>query len=249
MLKFKLKVYHILIIIILLVFAYEYYLDSRGTLGSFINYFGFSYQGILGGRYWIFLTSIFLHADAQHIILNLIALFFFGSVIEETLGWKKLILIFIATGIVGNLFVLAASYFNLMSIATTAGIPIVTIGASAAIFGLLGTAMLVKPFEFVFYPYLIPVPLILVAFIFALFNVTALIYTIATNTHSEISFISHIGGLVAGMAFGFKEEGKKRSALVIMFLLFLIFLTPFIIVLFKYLEIVNYINIFSSVFK
>ena len=241
----KLRLTHILIILIILVFIYEYYVSLRGTeaLRQFFNNYGFSLKAVLEGKYWTFITSMFVHADVQHIVLNLIALFFFGAVVEEALGWKKFLLIFIVSGLVGDLAILATSSLGLMS----PNIP--TVGASAAIFGLLGTAMLVKPLEFVFYPYIIPVPLILVAFLYAIFNITALIYVITTGTETEISFVSHIGGLLAGMLFGFKEEGRKKSILVIAFLIILLLLTPFIIILFKYLELANYVNIIFSVFK
>ncbi|MEM5782704.1 MAG: rhomboid family intramembrane serine protease, partial [Candidatus Aenigmatarchaeota archaeon] len=197
----------IAICIIAFIFEISYGLQF-GSFGSenfkdalvdlFTNY-GFSLQNLITQKYWTLITSIFLHADTEHLILNVIALFFFGRVVELELGRKKFLLIFFTSSIAGCFSFLAFSFFiNSFSI---------VIGASAAIFGLMGTAMLVKPLEFVFYPYLIPVPLILVAMLYTLYNIASFLL-IATNIEdSNISYISHIGGLTAGMLFGFREEG------------------------------------------
>jgi len=124
-----------------------------------------------------------------------------------------------------------------------------TIGISAAVFGLMGTAMLIKPFELVFYPYLLPIPLILVAIIYTLYNVASFLMILATGATTEISYISHLGGLTAGMFFGFKEEGSKKGFTVLLFLLILLIAIPFIWIIFQYLEIFNYITILTKVFK
>ena len=101
--KTKTPANYVLIAIILLVFLYEVFLGANGKLTEFFSDFGFSLSNILDGKIWTFITSIFIHADPQHIVLNLLALFFFGRVVEEELGWKKYLLIFFATGILGNL--------------------------------------------------------------------------------------------------------------------------------------------------
>ena len=210
--------------------------------GIFYNY-GFSLQGILDGKFETFLTSVFLHGGASHLFLNMIALFFFGRVVENGLGKKKFLLIFLSSAIVGNMAILTMSLLGFYSVV------IPTIGASAAIFGLLGAAMLVKPFEFILYPYLIPIPLIMVALVYTLYNIASFILVLTTATASNISYISHIGGLAAGMLFGFKEEGSRKGLIVLLFLLLLLILTPFMFMLLNYLEIFNYVNVLSQVIK
>jgi len=171
----------------------------------------------------------------------MIALFFFGRVVEMSLGRKKFLLIFFMSSIVGNLAFLTSSFF-LGSYSSV-------IGASAAIFGLIGTAMLVKPLEFVFYPYLIPVPLILVAAIYVLYNITSFLF-IATNiSKSNISYISHIGGIITGMFFGFKEEKSKKGFIILLLILLVLLFTPVLWIILKYLEAFNYISVLSNFFK
>jgi membrane associated rhomboid family serine protease len=197
----------------------------------------------LEGRFEVFLTSVFLHGDASHLILNMIALFFFGRVVELGLGRKKFLLIFFASAIVGNLAIMSTTLLGFSS----AVIP--TIGASAAIFGLVGTGMLVKPFEFIFYPYLIPIPLIFVALIYTLYNLAEFFLVITVGTTSNISYVSHIGGLITGMFFGFKQEGSRKGLIVLLFLLLLLILTPFMLIIFNYLELFNYVSLLSQISK
>ena len=248
----KPKLTYALISICIIIFFLEiFYALQHGSFGSesfknslsgLFENFGFSFQNLLDKRIWVFISCIFLHADPEHLILNMIALFFFGKVVEMELGRKKFLLVFFSSSIVGNIAFLTFSFI-------TGSIGSVVIGASAAIFGILGIAMLVKPFEFIFYPYLIPVPLILVAMLYTLYNLASFLLVAANLQESSISYISHIGGLATGMIFGFREEGSKKGFAVLLFLLLILMLTPFLLTIVKYLEAFNYINILSNYFK
>ena len=243
---------YFIIVLCVIVFLFEiFYALQYGSFGSegfknglttLFNNYGFSFQNLLNKRYWVFITSIFLHADPEHLILNMIALFFFGRVVELELGRKKFWLIFLVSSVVGNLTFLIPSFLGLSSFDAV-------IGASAAIFGLMGTAMLVKPFEFVFYPYLIPIPLILVAMLYTLYNIASFLMVATSIQESNISYIAHIGGLASGMFFGFKEEGSKKSFIILLFLLILLVFTPILWTILKYLEVFNYISFLSNFFK
>jgi membrane associated rhomboid family serine protease len=232
-----------LFIIIFIAQLFYSYLYGEDFLDEIFYNYGFSLQNILDGRFETLITSIFLHGGSSHLFLNMIALFFFGRVVEIELGRKKFLLIFLASAVVGNLAILTTSLLGFYSVA------IPTIGASAAIFGLMGTAMLVKPLEFVFYPYLIPIPIIIVALVYTLYNIAAFLLVLTTDAASNVSYISHIGGLAAGMLFGFKQEGSRKGLIILLFLLLLLILTPFMFILLNYLEIFNYVNFLSGIFK
>lgn len=236
---------YILISICILVFVFESaysLIYGSGAMEELYNLFGFSLESIFTGLWWTPLTSIFLHANAEHLVLNIIALFFFGRAVEEGLGWRKCLLVFFASAMLGDIAIMLTSFLGIMP----AGIP--TIGASAAVFGLMGTAMLVKPLEFVFYPYLIPVPLVLVALLYTLFNIGEFIAVLITGAQTEIAYAAHIGGLFAGMLFGFKEEGSKRGLRVLLLILLLLILIPFLWFAFSYLELFNYIPFITKIF-
>ena len=248
----KPKLTYFLIIACMIVFLFEiFYALQNGSFGDenfknalekLFNDYGFSLQNLLSGRYWTLMTSVFLHADPEHLIMNMLALFFFGRVVEMGLGRKKFLLIFITSAIIGNIAFLISSFF-IGSLGNS------VIGASAAIFGLMGTAMLVKPLEFVFYPYLIPVPLILVAVLYTLSNIGSFLLVASSLEESNISYIAHIGGLASGMLFGFREEKSKKGFAILLFLLIILILTPFIWIILNYLEGFNYIAALSKFFR
>jgi len=228
------------IIYILEVLLKYFYGDD--FLNSIFYSFGFSLQNILDGRIWVSLTSIFLHANLDHLILNIIALYFFGKVVEQQLGRKKFLISFFASAFIADLFVVASTVLGFSSVTVP------TIGASAAIFGLMGIAMITKPLELIFYPYLIPIPLVLVALIYTFYNVATFLLVLVGQTTSDISYVSHIGGLIAGLMLGFREERSKKGFIIIIFILALLLTTPFIIMIINFLENFNYINIISKFF-
>lgn len=242
----KPKLTYFFIILCLIVFVLEFfseiYYGEEFLKNIFFNY-GFSFYNILKGKLWVFITSVFLHASAEHLVLNMIALYFFGKVVEQELGRKKFLIAFFLSAIFADLFVVASSIIGFSSVTVP------TIGASAAIFGLMGIAMVTKPLELVFYPYLIPIPLVLVALIYTLFNIATFLLVLTGQASSDISYVSHIGGLVSGLLLGFREEGSKKGFIILLFILFLFLATPFIFLIISFLESFNYINIISSFFK
>ena len=78
------------------------------------------------GHYYRLFTGIFLHGSIFHLIFNSYALYVIGSQIESFLGKFKFLIIYLAGGLMGSLFSIT---FN----GNTA-----SIGASGAIFGLMG---------------------------------------------------------------------------------------------------------------
>lgn len=88
-------------------------------LGAKVN------QLINDGEYYRLLTSIFLHGGIMHLVFNMYALYSLGNIIEQVYGVKQYLIIYLTSGII-------ASYTSyLLS-------PYISVGASGAIFGLLG---------------------------------------------------------------------------------------------------------------
>lgn len=202
--------------------------------------FGFSWAGLMGGKWWTLITSLFVHATPEHLVLNMIALFFFGHIVEQGLNKRKFLLIFFASGIAGEAAILLASYLGVMP----AAIP--TVGASAAIFGLMATAVLVKPFEIIVYPYMIPLPLVVVAVVYALFNVLAFLTVLGTGAATDVAYASHFGGLAMGALLGFRFEGVKRGMKVLAAVVAILVVIPLIWGAIHSLNVFNYLAIFST---
>lgn len=77
------------------------------------------------GEYWRLVTSMFLHGGIVHLLLNGFALYQLGALFETWLGSTRLLITYFLTGIAGSV----------ASVLWTNG---PSVGASGAIFGLLG---------------------------------------------------------------------------------------------------------------
>ena len=68
-------------------------------------YLSLNVRNVLGyGMYWEPFTYMFVHGNFQHILFNMIALFFFGLSVERALGTKEFLLMYFVCGILGGLF-------------------------------------------------------------------------------------------------------------------------------------------------
>jgi membrane associated rhomboid family serine protease len=132
-------------------------------------------------------TSIFLHANLQHIISNVIFLWAFGPRVERSLGPAKYMFFYLLFGIAAALvqvFVMPRS-----------GVPM--LGASGAIAGVMGAYLLLFPaakietFVFPFVLYTIPVRAWLLLGFWFLFQVFA--------AQPGVANWAHVGGFVCGM--------------------------------------------------
>ena len=100
-----------------------------GQYNYVINMFCVHGPSVRNGDYYRLLTGIFLHGSIFHLFFNCYALKILGSQIESFLGRTKYIIIYLLSGLCGSL----------MSIAFGGGVA--SIGASGAIFGLMGSLL------------------------------------------------------------------------------------------------------------
>lgn len=84
---------------------------------------------IRAGQYWRLITPIFLHGGTLHLFTNALSLYWFGTQLERFYGWRKYLMIFLVAGIAGNL----ASFWRT---------PLPSLGASGALFGLIGAGLI-----------------------------------------------------------------------------------------------------------
>jgi membrane associated rhomboid family serine protease len=105
-----------------------------------------------GKSLWTFLTSMFSHVLFFHIFANMFSLFFIGNFLERIIGTKRFISVYLIAGLLGGIFfVLSGLIFG--------GIDVPGVGASGAIFGLLGVLAVLVPYSRI---YLIAGPLLLI---------------------------------------------------------------------------------------
>jgi len=148
---------------------------------------------------WMFVTSMFLHDDTsvEHVFFNTFALLIFGPYLERLLTRKQYLMLFFAAGIAGNI-----AYFF---INRDPNIP--AIGASGAIYGMIGTLAILRP-TLMIYLYYVPIPLLFAALIFLIKEF------IGIFVPSPIASQAHLAGLLLGMVYGYylKKKGSYIHA-------------------------------------
>lgn len=153
-------------------------------------------------------TSMFVHSGFLHIFGNMLIFFFIGMAFEQRIGWSKFLIIYLITGVGGAL---THSILNLGSIT-----PLV--GASGAIFGIMGAFAFSYPHDKVVMP--IPLGFIMVfrrikviyaVLIFAAIETVIVWWEGATGSMSSTAHFAHLGGLVVGVIVAALLIDRQRS--------------------------------------
>ncbi len=148
-------------------------------------------QKALTGQIWRFLTSIFLHGSLLHLTYNLFALIFFGLILEKFIGSRRFLLVFFLAGILANL--VSVNFY------TSA------LGASGAIFGVIGTLTIIKPLMTV-WAFSLPMPLFLASIFWIIGDLLGFFYA-----QDNIGHLSHLAGLALGLILGFILRIRKEK--------------------------------------
>jgi len=85
------------------------------------------------GDWYRLVTSMFLHASILHLAFNMVALYWLGSIVEQTIGTMRFLLVYFASGLAGSAGAL---------LLTEPFVP--TVGASGAIFGIMGALLVLE---------------------------------------------------------------------------------------------------------
>ncbi|WP_412984596.1 rhomboid family intramembrane serine protease [Pontimicrobium sp. IMCC45349] len=152
---------------------------------SFFEKNKFNIGGIQRGEQSRMVSSGFLHVDMQHLLFNMITLFFFAGVVIDYLGQTNFAIIYFGSLIVGNLL---SYYFHKHEYHYSA------VGASGAVTGILYSAILLNP-EMSLYMFFVPIPI--PAY---LFGIGYLLYSIygMKNKVGNIGHDAHFGGAIGG---------------------------------------------------
>ncbi len=87
---------------------------------------------VAAGDWWRLITAAFLHYGPIHLGMNMLALWWFGAALEQALGRGRFLLLYLVSGLAGSAGALIASPNG------------VTVGASGAIFGILGAMLILE---------------------------------------------------------------------------------------------------------
>lgn len=164
-------------------------------------------ERVLNGHVYVLLTSAFIHANIAHLIVNMYSLFIIGEQVENYFGKWRFLFIYIMSAISGSL----------LSIVFNNGY---SVGASGAIFGLLGCLL------YFGYHYRLYLSSVLRNQIIPIILINLLIGFM----YSSIDNACHIGGLLGGylatMIIGVPEKKSNTERIngLIVFILYVLFI-------------------------
>jgi len=158
-----------------------------------IEYIAIMPANILAGKYlWTFITSMFMHGSFFHLFANMISLYFVGTLVERIVGKKRYLRFYLIAGLIsGLLFVLSPVVFP-QDMNTFA------VGASGALFGLIGALIFLTP-NLPVYAMFIPIP---IKMKYAAPGMLVLLWLISIGAGIPIGNVAHFGGLMAGLVYG-----------------------------------------------
>jgi membrane associated rhomboid family serine protease len=172
-----------ILIINVVLFAGRWLLEGKVDLDRYLDLFP------IGTEYFKphqFITYMFMHADLSHIFLNMLAVYMFGSILENLWGPKRFLNFYILCGLGAAALQLGISAFN--------NEYTILLGASGAVFGLLvAFAMMFPNTELQLY-FVIPVKakyLVTAYAVFELYN--------GFFAHDNVAHFAHLGGLIVGV--------------------------------------------------
>lgn len=154
------------------------------------NYSTYGYDIIVHHEYYRLFTGAFLHADIFHFLFNMYALYLIGSQIESFMGKAKYIVIYMFSLLSGSLLSIILNRYA-------------SIGASGAIFGLLGSLL------YFGYHYRVYLGGVIKSQIIPIIVVNLLIGFFAGGS---IDNYAHIGGLIGGILITIGVGVKYKSS-------------------------------------
>jgi membrane associated rhomboid family serine protease len=186
-----------LIVVLIAAFVIESAIIFYGHL-DIIGELGLSVAGLKSGKIWQLLTFQFLHMAPWpwHVLLNCVALYFLGRPVEEVLGAKKFLIVYLLSGVFGGLVQVAST----MLLPSHVDIPVV--GASAGICGIVAIYCSLYPMrELTTWAYFIPIN-IRAWYLFVFLAALSLFGTFIP--FDGIAHGAHLGGLALGWFYATK---------------------------------------------
>jgi len=167
-------------------------------------------------KIYTIITHMYIHVSIIHLIMNMIFLMLIGMPFEERVGSKKFVFIYFGAGILGILLNAMITYsYPLLNP------DVIGIGASGAIFGIMGAYAFLYPRDEIIAPLgpiITKVPVILVAVVYFLIETIFTLFFI----QDSVGHVVHVGGFVSGVYIAFllkryeplkKEEKKEKTGM------------------------------------
>ncbi len=153
--------------------------------------FGVSLANALSGP-WTLITSMFMHADLEHLLYNMFALGLFGFILERIIGSKSFLKVYFCTGICAAVTSVFAYPYSL------------SLGASGATMGIIGTLAFLRPRMMVYWGGA-PLPMAFLAFMWIFGDLVGVV-----GPPDNIGHYAHIAGFFVGALMAY--YWRKRYA-------------------------------------
>lgn len=160
-----------------------------------------------------FFTSMFIHSDLKHILFNMAGILFLGIQFENKVGWKRFLVIYFGSGLLAGCLVMIMSEFQVLGQAMNH----YSIGASAAIMGILGAYWYLYPRDKIFFPLILirKWSIQIIILIYLGFSIVMLLW----NPDDKTNHFAHFAGIIVAIPLAWilrppqkEEEFKvKRS--------------------------------------
>jgi membrane associated rhomboid family serine protease len=147
-------------------------------------------------RPWTILTYMFVHANVMHILLNMLALYFFGPAIERRLGSGNFLGLYFVSGILGAVLTFIFAPYSAV------------VGASGAVMGVTAAYARYWPHDKIYIWGILPVSAWMMVVGLALFS----IWSGFGGSRSGVADWAHLGGLAAGYLYAFAYDRRRGKA-------------------------------------
>ncbi len=117
-----------ILVVLVVIFLVEVKVGALASREAIVAMGALARERVAAGEYWRLLTAPWLHGGVDHLVGNGIALFILGMLCETAFGRAQFVVLYVLSGLAGSV----------VSLAVSAG---PSVGASGAIFGLQGAAI------------------------------------------------------------------------------------------------------------
>ena len=184
------KVVRLLLLSTSIAFVIQLGLDGVSD-GGFSRLLGLSLIGIKRGCYWKLVTYMFVHGGFFHLFLNMITLYFLGPETERAMGGTRFLILYLVSGILGGLGWL---FFSDAPWA-------VCVGASGALFGIIGAFAALFPERPITVLVFYVLPVTMRAWVLAASLAVVELVFLLTSYGGNIAYAAHLAGGLAGYVY------------------------------------------------
>lgn len=207
-----------IIIINAVLFLLKIVLGGRGI--NLDDYLGLHYYLASNFKPHQFVTYIFMHGSFTHILFNMLGVYIFGQVLEQVWGPKRYLIFYMVTGLGAALAQYIIMHFEISDVLRAVNDEIasaslsalekadlinqkfeylnrhVIVGASGALFGLLGAFGMLFPNQKLYLYFLFPIKAKWLVIAYGSFEI---ISGIQNDPNDPVAHFAHIGGLLVGV--------------------------------------------------